>query len=138
MCHDKAVWAVQNPRLCEICSGLFTDRKITQALFSEDGYTHRSRAGLEEAAGDGCGCCRFFLLQDPNPDPNRLHLPLSLFAEGNSLDDGSGLDVRSLYFSSLEGMFRLNLSVAALGNSTPPSEFEAEAGCCRQSCDKVH
>lgn len=135
--HEKALLAVQNPRLCEMCSGLLTDKNVIQALFSEDGYSHKNLVGLQEASESGGGVCRLFLLQDPDPDERRLELPLSVFAEGDTSQENSETNIKSLYFSSLEDMFELKLSVAALGNHTSTSELQW-LSANRRSCEKFY
>ncbi|KUJ14052.1 HET-domain-containing protein [Mollisia scopiformis] len=131
-CHDKALLAVQNPRLCEECNAIFTEENVTRSLFSEYGYSHLSRNALESSAERGCGLCRMFLLQDPNPDERRLQMSLSLFAEGSLSDDGCTVDINSLYFSSEPDMFKLKLSVAALDDNakmiTSQSPIEKDLG----------
>ncbi len=65
-CYHKAILASQNPQLCEHCSVLLTDKEVSRALFSEDGWAHGT--DLKWSSENGCGLCRMFLLQDPNPD----------------------------------------------------------------------
>ncbi len=114
-CHEKALLAVQNPRVCDICSTLFSDEKVVRALFSEDGFSHRNEHGLWAAAESGCGLCRLFLLQDPNPDERAFQLPLTLFAQGDPPKENAKANIKSFYFSTLEDIYTLRLSVAALG-----------------------
>ncbi|KAG0649496.1 hypothetical protein D0Z07_4316 [Hyphodiscus hymeniophilus] len=111
-CHEKALRAAQNPKLCEHCSSIAVDEGVSLELFSENGYTHMNHRALEMSSSYGCGLCRMFLLQDPNHDMRRLDT-LLLFAEGDVSEDGSGRDIKSLYFSSESDMFRLQMAVSA-------------------------
>jgi hypothetical protein len=114
ICYEKALLAVQNPELCDICSSLATDQNVLQALFSEQGYSHHGFGYLEKSAGKGCRLCRLRLLQDPNPNWQRSFEPLTLFAEREegreTPSDGA---ISSLYFTSVQEMFTLRLSVSA-------------------------
>jgi hypothetical protein len=110
ICFEKALLAVQNPKLCDICSSLATDQKVLKALFSEQGYPHNGFSYLEKSAGNGCGLCRLLLLQDPNPNWQRIREPLTLFAEREkALESPSDGAISSLYFTSEQGMFTLSL-----------------------------
>ena len=125
ICHQKALLAVQNPRLCDICNGLATKKNVFQALFSEHGYSHMAMRQLERSAENGCGLCRLLLLQDPNPDWGRFVQPLSLFAEReNGLKKQSDGEINTLYFSSEAEIFKLKLSVSAdAGNNSSTSQI---------------
>jgi hypothetical protein len=119
ICHEKALLAVQNPQLCKTCSDLAVNEFVSLKLFSEDGYDYKNRVGLEIGSESGCGLCRLFLLQDPNPDQSHLRPSLTLFADGDVSEDGSGRDINSLYFSSFQDMFRLKLAVSAAPGTSP-------------------
>lgn len=119
ICYKKALDAFQNPRLCHICTSLATDATVLEALFSEDGYSHDGFGYLEKSAESGCGLCRLLLLQDPNPNWQRVGEPLTLFAERKKNVDKSVVgDINSLYFSSEQEMFTLKLSVSAAERKT--------------------
>jgi hypothetical protein len=126
-CYQKGIEAVQNQSLCEICSSLFLEQEKMEAMLSEYGLQHCTAVMLEKRAENGCGLCRIFLLQDPNPDSQRLDfIPLYLSAgiaakPSPRGDEGEELvkDINSLSFSSQEG-FVLTVSVSALpGNDAP-------------------
>jgi hypothetical protein len=68
ICFEKALLAVQNPKLCDICSSLATDQEVLQTLFSEQGYSHNGFGYLEKSTENSCRLCRLLLLQDPNPN----------------------------------------------------------------------
>jgi hypothetical protein len=121
-CYKKAIWAAQNPRLCNDCSLLLTSEEAIRELFSEYGHKHLQVDRLAESAESGCGLCRMFLLQDPNDDFARLqHIPLYLFAarrKGREPEQDSKFlsagNINSFYFSSEPDQFRLDMSIFAL------------------------
>jgi hypothetical protein len=87
---------------------------VFEALLSEDGYWHDGFGYLEESAESGCGLCRLLLLQDPNPNWQRITEPLKLFAgRVKSIEKRCDGDINSIYFSSVQDMFTLKLSVSA-------------------------
>jgi hypothetical protein len=119
-CFEKATLASQKASLCSPCSRIFTNESFIQDLFSEYGASHVSAEYLRESAENGCSMCRMLLLQDPNTDPARLQMNLSLIAErpeklvtfepGEFASIG---DINLLYFTSEGGQFRLDMSVSA-------------------------
>ena len=131
-CHEKAILAVQNPRLCRVCSVLLTDREAIRGLFSEDGFRHSVAWDLRHESENGCGLCRMFLLQDPNTDPGRLQfVPLFLTAlrsKGTKteveLEYSSAGDINAFYFSSEPDQFSLELSISAHEGLCPPINRE--------------
>jgi hypothetical protein len=138
-CHEKAVLATHKPGFCERCRSLFLEKEATRAMLSEEGFQHWLQSEIRESAENGCGLCRIFLLQDPNPDIHRLHaIPLSLFAgmtstnsPTNRASDIQAKDINSLSFSS-EALFLLTLSVSALpGKDAPPFKFSSRLICNR-------
>lgn len=130
-CFEKGTRASQNARLCSSCNRIFTDKNFIQDLFSEYGASHVSAEHLRESAENGCSMCRMLLLQDPNNDPARLQMNLSLLAErpegAASFQSGkapSAGDINLLYFTSEGGQFRLDMSVSALaGMSSIPEIY---------------
>jgi hypothetical protein len=96
------------------------NQEVLQSLISEDGFSHYKLRKLQLSTRQGCPLCRLFLLQDPNPDGNRLIWgPLKLHADiavpgrgGKNLDRSIGVDISSIYFSSEPGI-QLKLSVSA-------------------------
>ncbi|KAG9231165.1 heterokaryon incompatibility protein-domain-containing protein [Amylocarpus encephaloides] len=112
-CNKKAVWALENPRPCDTCESIFTNKKSLNELVSEDGFMHLNIDGLRTTAEKGCPLCRIFLLQDPNPDWARLQTSITLFAETKDSVDGFCKDITSLYFWSEADQFKLTVSVSA-------------------------
>lgn len=90
---------------------LLTDKDVSRALFSEDGWAHGT--DLKWSSENGCGLCRMFLLQDPNPDRMTFRIGLVLHAESRENGEDSAKDINSLYFSSENDIFRLTLAVSA-------------------------
>jgi len=105
-----------------------------KAMLSEYGIQHCTAMMLQKRAENGCGLCRIFLLQDPNPDSQRLDfIPLYLSAGVSTkipTEDESGeevvKDVNSLSFSSQEG-FILTHSVAARSGNYGQSLIDFES-----------
>lgn len=120
-CHEKGLLAVENPRLCKVCSALLTDKDVIRSLLTEEGYKHSVAWDLRHRSENGCGLCRMFLLQDPNTDSGRLQfVPLFLTAlrpkgteAGDVLGFPSAGNINSFYFSSEPDQFSLELSISA-------------------------
>lgn len=127
--YELGLQVAESSGLCELCSGIFTVSNKTVKLFSEWGLQHGGRDYLRDSASRGCSLCRLFLLQDPNPDPNRLiGQSISLHADGLFGEEDqweTKLEfLRSLNFESEPDQYRLSISISAeAGMCTFPKDL---------------